>query len=577
MEIFFKGITMTYGKFVGKDIRFKRGINLVYGSNEAGKSTIYRFIGAMLYGQYRRSNKNIVKDRHMYERDKPWYTEFYSGSLEVEKNDEIIHIFRDFNSGVVKVTNLTRGIVLPVPDPRNLGYDILGLSWEEYMAYVAFDFQDPYQSKLGQVDNKDVFIKDLLSSGRIIDLKNIKETLIKENSRIGTDRVSTKELGLVNKDLAILKSQMDSIQANSYDLDKLLIEVEEYRTKKKYYETRLRYAYRPNEPKEEVSLEDYERIINYIGLIRPKEKLSHRFSIWPSLLVPIFLLIGSIILIFKGKIIWGVLLLLASLTILIVMKKWQGSKTSKIDSPSTKYENLIEEEFARVGVTNIDEYKNLVTTKKAKNFTIFEHVDYDETFSSLSYYKDLEKAQEQIIYSYKDDLRKKRSLGEEINDLLKVKDKLKSEVRVNNLLIDALGSISSMAFTTYKTELEDEISKLISKISRGKYEKVLLNKDFEMLVFDKSRSSYIDLKYLSLGTIELVNLAYRLSLRAYKGMDCFPLILENSFNFIDPSRKDIFIEFLKTYGRYKQLILFTNKKSDLSIVDEKQNIIEISD
>lgn len=576
MEIFFKSITMTYGKFVEKNISFNKGINLIYGSNEAGKSTIYRFIEAMLYGQYKRSNKNLVKDKDLYDRDKPWYTEFYSGSMEVEKNDEVIHIFRDFNSGVVKVTNLTRGSIIPISDPRNLGYDILGLNWEEYIAYVALDFQDPFQSKLGQVDNKDIFIKDLLSSGRSLDLKSIKENLVKENSKIGTDRISTKDLGLVNKDLAMVKSQMDSIEANSYDLDKLLNELEEYRTKKNYFKTKLSYAYKATE-EEQVSLEDYERLLSYRRFIGPRKKLKSKFSIWISFLVPMLLFIGGLILDLIGRYIWAGLLLLGFLASFLLLDKNKFFNIKKSGRVSTKYEKLIKQEFERVGVTNIDEYKNLVTTNKTKNFTIFEPVDYDETFSSLTYYQDLEKAQDQIIYSYKNDLRKKRALDEEINDLLKVKNQLINEVRINNLLIDALGSISSMAFITYKTELEDEISKLITKISRGKYEKVLVNEDFKMSIFDKSRSSYIELKYLSLGTIELVNLAYRLSLRSYKGIDSLPLILENSFNFIDPKRKDMFIEFLNTYGRDKQLIFFTNRKSDLGIFEEKQNIIEISD
>lgn len=577
MEIFFKSITMTYGKFVEKNISFTKGINLIYGSNETGKSTIYRFMEAMLYGQYKRSNKNLVKDKDFYDRDKPWYTEFYSGSMQVEKNDELIHIFRDFNTGVVKVTNLTRGSILPISDPRNLGYDILGLSWEEYIAYVALDFQDPFQSKLGQVDNKDIFIKDLLSSGRSLDLKSIKENLVKENSKIGTDRISTKDLGLVNKDLAMLKSQMDSIEANSYDLDKLLNELEEYRTKKNYFKTKLGYAYKANEGEGQVSLEDYERLLSYRRFIGPRKKLRSKFSMWIIFLVAMLLLVGGLILDLIGRYIGAGLLLLGLLASFLLLDKNKYFNIKKSDKVSIKYEKLIKQEFERVGVINIDEYKNLVTTNKPKNFTNIEPVDYDETFSSLTYYQDLEKAQDQIIYSYKNDLRKKRALGEEINDLLKVKKQLISEVRVNNLLIDALGSISSMAFITYKTELEDEISKLIAKISRGKYEKVLVNEDFEMSVFDKSRSSYIDLKYLSLGTIELVNLAYRLSLRSYQGMDGLPLILENSFNFIDPKRKDMFIEFFNTYGRDKQLIFFTNRMSDLGIFEEKQNIIEISD
>ncbi len=39
-----------YGKFNQKEIEFKDRINLIYGRNEAGKSTLYNLIIALLYG-----------------------------------------------------------------------------------------------------------------------------------------------------------------------------------------------------------------------------------------------------------------------------------------------------------------------------------------------------------------------------------------------------------------------------------------------------------------------------------------------------------------------------------------------
>ena len=40
----------SFGKFKDKTIHFEDGINLIYGENEAGKSTVMAFIKAMLYG-----------------------------------------------------------------------------------------------------------------------------------------------------------------------------------------------------------------------------------------------------------------------------------------------------------------------------------------------------------------------------------------------------------------------------------------------------------------------------------------------------------------------------------------------
>ena len=38
-----------FGKFTNKEIHFLDGMNVIYGENESGKSTLYTFIRAMLF------------------------------------------------------------------------------------------------------------------------------------------------------------------------------------------------------------------------------------------------------------------------------------------------------------------------------------------------------------------------------------------------------------------------------------------------------------------------------------------------------------------------------------------------
>ena len=39
-----------FGKFKNKKIHLKEGINIIYGENEDGKTTIHNFINGMFYG-----------------------------------------------------------------------------------------------------------------------------------------------------------------------------------------------------------------------------------------------------------------------------------------------------------------------------------------------------------------------------------------------------------------------------------------------------------------------------------------------------------------------------------------------
>ena len=52
-----------FGKLNDRDLSFKDGLNVVYGRNEAGKSTLHTFIRGMLFGIERQRGRASKKDR----------------------------------------------------------------------------------------------------------------------------------------------------------------------------------------------------------------------------------------------------------------------------------------------------------------------------------------------------------------------------------------------------------------------------------------------------------------------------------------------------------------------------------
>lgn len=42
-----------FGKFHGREIDLNPGVNIIYGANESGKSTVHAFIQSMLFGAER--------------------------------------------------------------------------------------------------------------------------------------------------------------------------------------------------------------------------------------------------------------------------------------------------------------------------------------------------------------------------------------------------------------------------------------------------------------------------------------------------------------------------------------------
>jgi DNA repair exonuclease SbcCD ATPase subunit len=79
--IFLDSHILGFGKLRDFSIEFQKGVNLVFAANEGGKSTLQRFLVALLYGQLRSDLKVQRRLDSWVERYKPWYGQEYGGML----------------------------------------------------------------------------------------------------------------------------------------------------------------------------------------------------------------------------------------------------------------------------------------------------------------------------------------------------------------------------------------------------------------------------------------------------------------------------------------------------------------
>ena len=92
-----------YGKIKDKEIVLNKNINIIYGKNESGKSTLLNFITNMLYGISKNKNGKEYSD---FEKYKPWDTEEFSGKIEYQLDDEEkFEVFRDFKKKNPQIFN----------------------------------------------------------------------------------------------------------------------------------------------------------------------------------------------------------------------------------------------------------------------------------------------------------------------------------------------------------------------------------------------------------------------------------------------------------------------------------------
>lgn len=93
----------SFGNLEDKEIDLSDNINIIYGKNEAGKSTLLKFITNMFYGTSKNKKGREFSD---YDRYKPWGREDFSGKISYQLDDgEKFEVFREFSKKNPKIYN----------------------------------------------------------------------------------------------------------------------------------------------------------------------------------------------------------------------------------------------------------------------------------------------------------------------------------------------------------------------------------------------------------------------------------------------------------------------------------------
>lgn len=93
----------SFGNLNDKEIELSDNINIIYGKNEAGKSTLLKFITNSFYGTSKNKKGREFSD---YDRYKPWGKDDFSGKIKYElDNGEEYEVYREFGKKNPKIYN----------------------------------------------------------------------------------------------------------------------------------------------------------------------------------------------------------------------------------------------------------------------------------------------------------------------------------------------------------------------------------------------------------------------------------------------------------------------------------------
>ncbi|MDO4266179.1 MAG: AAA family ATPase [Eubacteriales bacterium] len=150
-----------FGKLHDLSMTFDPDINIIYGKNEAGKSTLHTFLGAMLFGFKSRSG------RLLYESLAPWKAKQYGGSLRFSFEDHIYRIERDFSKAPDDFFLMDETEGVPAPQPELLLQRALnGLSETGFMNTISIG-QLKTAADSGMAEELKRYITNLNTTGSI--------------------------------------------------------------------------------------------------------------------------------------------------------------------------------------------------------------------------------------------------------------------------------------------------------------------------------------------------------------------------------------------------------------------------
>lgn len=195
----------SYGKLKNKEINLEKNLNIIYGKNESGKSTLLKFILNILYGASKNKKGKDISD---FEKYKPWNSEEYSGKIIYELDDNSKYeIYREFNKKNPKIFN-TNGedITKYFNIDKNKGSEFFieqtQISEDMFLA-TSIAMQQEVKLEKGIENVLVQKISNLVETGEDnISYKKAVEKLNKiQLEKIGTDRSREKPINIVTKNL----------------------------------------------------------------------------------------------------------------------------------------------------------------------------------------------------------------------------------------------------------------------------------------------------------------------------------------------------------------------------------------
>jgi exonuclease SbcC len=250
----------------------------------------------------------------------------------------------------------------------------------------------------------------------------------------------------------------------------------------------------------------------------------------------------------------------------------------EMEAAQKKHTDLMKQDTARAGMkANIAELNSQVTTKTVALEEVKAKIDanpLDLTAGPRLTHEveELDIALKTIGRDIATETERERSLTQKVKDLEIAADRvgmvrtnlasLKTEIEILKLTRSAIADYVVYVMQVVRARLETEVSSIIAEITGGKYDRILIDEDFNLLVRDQEREYAVD--RFSGGEQDDIAVALRIALSRYLAElhqvhESTLLIFDEIFGSQDEERRANLLTALRSQeSRFPQIILISH-------------------
>lgn len=496
-----------FGKIHDKTLKLSPGINVLYGENESGKTTVHTFIKGMLYGLTRMRGKAARND--MYSTYEPWENpSVYGGIMWFENGGKNFRLTRNFHKSAPfgELLCEDNGALLDV-EKNHMG-DILGdVSEAVYDNTVSV-------AQLKSVTGQDLVreLQNYMASYQgtgdsSIDLGRTMQMLKmwRKGYQVQDDR-NKKEMEREQEKIA---SNMEYLRREMEDID----------------EKRVQVLEREGSLKGGAGEESGEALLDQrIQKARNKRGILAVLRMAVILIAGIaaFMLAASSAGMASQAAVWiPAALIIIGITLYDIRQKDEVRKRERM-----KERWLARQEKLKWNRESLDKT----------------YEEKETAYKNLQ--AELRECQESAYMPSAEEM----------------------EVRALNMAMETIVGLSGNIHSQVGNRLRRRTSQILSEITGGKYQEILMDRDFRMTVNTKERT--VELERLSRGTMEQIYFALRMAAgELLCGKESFPVILDDVFGMYDEDRLAAVLRWL--HKEQKQIIISTCHKREMELLEKE--------